>query len=402
MKLLHTSDWHLGHRLHEQSQYEEQSLFLAWLHQYINQYQIDVLLISGDVFDNGTPSSQSLKLYYDFLVQLSTTHCKHIIITGGNHDSPGTLNAPKELLEALSIKVVGKATEDVKEEVFKLNVDQEEIIIAAVPYLRDQDIRKAVAGESFEDLSERYKKALTHHYTEIAEYCDSINTDRIPVVAMGHLFAVGGSISESEQNIYVGNLGHIGAQDFPKTFDYIALGHLHRPQVVGGESHIRYCGSPYILSFSEVNNQKKLICLEMEENAIKEIQEVDVPQFRAVSRVHGNIEECITQLNEIKSNTFGLKPWIEVVLDNESNTNIGHAEIYKAVEPLDLEVLKVTLKNQRKTMGLEQLIDDSKKIKALSPIDVFKLKCQEQDFNIEENQDILDAFSEILEKVKNH
>ena len=174
MRILHTSDWHLGHRLHEQPQFEEQSLFLAWLNEYIVNNQIEILLISGDIFDSRTPSSQSLKMYYDFLIKLTKTTCQHIVITGGNHDSPGTLNAPKELLEALSIKVVGKSTEDPKDEVFKLFTDTEEIIIAAVPYLRDQDIRRAIAGEAFSEITERYKKALTSHYTQVAEYCTSL------------------------------------------------------------------------------------------------------------------------------------------------------------------------------------------------------------------------------------
>jgi len=108
MKILHTADWHLGHRLHEQSQLEEQTLFLNWIENYIIEQKIDILLISGDIFDTGSPSNQSLEMYYNFLVKLTATTCKSIIITGGNHDSAGTLNAPKHILNALSIKVVGK------------------------------------------------------------------------------------------------------------------------------------------------------------------------------------------------------------------------------------------------------------------------------------------------------
>ena len=256
MKILHTSDWHLGHRLYEQSQYEEQSAFLRWLKQCIIEQNIDILLVSGDIYDTGVPSTQSQKLYYDFLVGLQNTNCKHIVITGGNHDAPGTINAPKALLEALNIKVVGRATENPKDEVFKLQVQQEEIIVAAVPYLRDQDIRRAVAGESFDQIENRYKQALTNHYNTVGEYCKHINTNQSLVIAMGHLFAIGGSVSDSEQNIYVGNLGHIGANDFHPIFNYIALGHLHKPQIVGKQEHIRYSGSPNILSFSEVGYKK--------------------------------------------------------------------------------------------------------------------------------------------------
>ena len=151
MKILHTADWHLGHRLHEQSQQEEQTLFLSWIENYIIKEKIDVLLISGDIFDTGSPSNQSLEMYYNFLVKLKATSCKSIVITGGNHDSAGTLNAPKHLLDALSIKVVGKATENIEDEVFEIEVNGEKVIIGAVPYLRDGDIRRAVAGESFDE-----------------------------------------------------------------------------------------------------------------------------------------------------------------------------------------------------------------------------------------------------------
>ncbi|MGY0427018.1 MAG: metallophosphoesterase family protein, partial [Polaribacter sp.] len=120
MKILHTADWHLGHRLCERSQEEEQILFLSWIEEYISNQKIDVLLISGDIFDTGSPSNKSLEIYYNFLVKLKATTCKYVIITGGNHDSAGTLNAPKHILDALSIKVVGKATENIEDEVFKI------------------------------------------------------------------------------------------------------------------------------------------------------------------------------------------------------------------------------------------------------------------------------------------
>src|ERR1035437_5315019 len=140
MKILHTSDWHLGHRLLDQSQYEEQFRFLNWLEEYINDNQVDILLISGDIFDTNVPSTQSQKLYYDFLISLKKTSCQQVIITGGNHDAPGTINAPRELLKALSIKVVGKVTELIEEGVFEIDISEEKIIVAAVPFLRDQDI----------------------------------------------------------------------------------------------------------------------------------------------------------------------------------------------------------------------------------------------------------------------
>ncbi|MCD8443468.1 exonuclease SbcCD subunit D C-terminal domain-containing protein [Tenacibaculum finnmarkense] len=399
MKILHTADWHLGHRLHEHSQLEEQTLFLAWIENHISNEKIDLLLISGDIFDTSSPSNQSLTMYYNFLVKLQKTSCKNIIITGGNHDSPGTLNAPKELLNALSIKVVGKATEKIADEVFEININDEKVLIGAVPYLRDGDIRRAVAGESFDDLTDKYKKALINHYQEIAIESEKINSSNAPVIAMGHLFATGGSVSDSEQNIYVGTLGHIGAQDFPTYFDYVALGHLHRPQIVGENDKIRYSGSPNILSFSELTYDKKIIVLEISANKISNIDDVIVPNFREFYKLKGSMDDCIAKFPNIISNSYQLKPWVEIVLDQDNTIQTDELKI--ASEAYDFEILKITLKNQRKIKGIEELLADATSIKELVPTEVFKLKCEEMDFDLDQNQQVWDAFNEVLQAVKN-
>lgn len=399
MKILHTADWHLGHRLHEQSQVAEQTLFLSWLETCIIEQNIDILLVSGDVFDTGSPSNQSLEMYYSFLVKLQATSCKSIIITGGNHDSPGTLNAPKHILNALSIKVVGKATEHIEDEVFKIDMNGEKLVIAAVPYLRDGDIRRAVAGETFDELIDKYKTALINHYQEAAEQCRLINTDHAPVIAMGHLFAMGGSISDSEQNIYVGTLGHIGAEDFPTYFDYIALGHLHRPQIVGENNKVRYSGSPNVLSFSEINYDKKVIVLTIDNNKIASIDDVIVPAFRNFYKLVGTMAECIEQFPNIVSNDYGLTPWVEIAL-NESHT-VNTENLQKAAENYTFEILKTALKTQRKQKGIEELLAETKSIKELLPTEVFKLKCKEIGFDLENRPEVADAFNEILQAVKN-
>jgi len=399
MKILHTADWHLGHRLHEQSQLEEQVLFLNWVECYIIKEKIDVLLISGDIFDIGSPSNQYRTLYYSFLVKLKATSCKSVIITGGNHDSPGMLNAPKDLLDALSIKVVGKATENIEDEVFEVEVNGEKVIIGAVPYLRDGDIRRAAAGESFEELTDKYKRALINHYESSAEQCKLINTSNAPVIAMGHLFAMGGSASDSEQNIYVGTLGRIGAEDFPAYFDYVALGHLHRPQVVGKNDKIRYSGSPHILSFSEINYDKKVVVLTIKNNKISTIKDEVVPCFRAFYKLEGTIEACIEAFPDVISNAYELTPWVEIVLDEKHSINTD--DLKKAAEKYSFEVLKTTLKNQRRTKGIEELLNETKSIKELKPTEVFELKCKEMGFDLKERPEVWDAFNEVLQSVRN-
>lgn len=399
MKILHTADWHLGHRLHENSQFEEQTLFLNWIENYITEQEIDVLLISGDIFDTGSPSNQSLELYYNFLVKLKTTTCNAIVITGGNHDSPGTLNAPKHLLDALAIKVIGKATENIEDEVFEIELNNEKIVVAAVPYLRDGDIRRAVAGESFDELIDKYKTALINHYKSASDQAKLINTTNAPVIAMGHLFATGGSVSDSEQNIYVGSLGHIGAEDFPTYFDYVALGHLHRPQIIGDNDKIRYSGSPNILSFSELNYDKKVIILTVENNTITTIEDVIVPNFRAFYKLNGTINECINQFSNCVPNVYKLTPWVEIIL-NEENT-INTDDLKKVSDTYPFDILKISLKKQRKIKGIEELLENTKSIKELLPTEVFKLKCEEMGYDLKQKPEVWDAFNEVLQAVKN-
>ncbi len=398
MKLLHTSDWHLGHRLHEQSQYEEQQCFLNWLIHFVDEQKVDVLLVAGDIFDTGTPSAQSLALYYNFLMNLKATCCKHVVITGGNHDAPGTLNAPKEILKALNIHVVGKATDELADEVLEIEVNGEKVIVAAVPYLRDQDIRRAVAGESFSDIGDRYKNALIKHYQQVAGYCEEVNVDNCPVIGMGHLFAVGGTTSDSEQTIYVGNAGDIGADDFPSTFDYIALGHLHRYQSI--KDKIRYCGTPYVLSFSEVNHQKKIVTLEIENNTISHITDHELPVFRIISQVKGSLNECITELNLLASRQEELMPYAEVILLSNDNEALAFSDIHEAVKDLDVRVLKVSFDKEKERW--DRLLESplAKEIKDFSPLEVFRLKCEEQDFDIKARPEIEDAFHEILQLAK--
>lgn len=397
MKILHTADWHLGHRLLEQTQFEEQHKFLDWLLQTIIDHNIDIVLLSGDVFDTGVPSTQSQKLYYDFLIRLKTTNCTHIVITGGNHDAPGTLNAPKALLEHLSIHVVGKATENPEDEVLKLSVKDEEVVIAAVPYLRDQDIRRAIAGEDITQIEERYKTALINHYNAVAEVCQAVKTKKTPVIAMGHLFAIGSTTSDSEQTIYIGNLGDIGADDFPKLFDYIALGHLHRPQKVGKYAHIRYSGSPNTLSFSEVGYDKKVILLETEESKISTIEQLTIPTFRTLMKIKGTPEKCKAEIIKAGERKAELTPWIEIILDSPIHNKVETEELHRIAKDHQVEILKISLKNAREAIGLDLLMSNTLAVKELSPIDVFKQKCKEEAFDLKEQPEILDAFHEALQ-----
>ena len=270
LTILHTSDWHLGRRLYGRRRYDEFATFLNWLTDTITDQKVDVLIVAGDIFDTMTPSNRAQALYYEFLGTVSKSCCQHVVIVAGNHDSPTFLDAPSQLLKFLNVHVVGTACEDVSDEVLILhdNSNLPYCIIAAVPYLRDRDVRSSRAGESMDSKDASVISGICAHYDAVANVAKAHQQDiiktharHIPIIATGHLFAAGGSTTADDgvRDLYVGNLGKISAEMFSPYFDYVALGHLHVPQRVGGREHIRYSGSPIAMGFGEARQQKQVL-----------------------------------------------------------------------------------------------------------------------------------------------
>ena len=269
LTLLHTSDWHLGRRLYGKPRYDEFKQFLDWQLQTLREQKVDVLLIAGDIFDTTAPSNQAQNLYYDFLSHVCHTDCRHVIIVAGNHDSASFLEAPKQLLKAFNIHIIGSMTDTPTDEVITLSdkAGQPELIVMAVPYLRDRDVRTVGHGERLDDKERKLAQGIKAHYAQIADIAMAQQAQlkakykrTIPIVATGHLFTVGGQTMEGDgvRDLYVGSLGSIGAEIFHPQIDYVALGHLHIPQAVGGQPHIRYAGSPIAMGFGESRQQKQV------------------------------------------------------------------------------------------------------------------------------------------------
>lgn len=276
LTILHTSDWHLGRRLYGRMRYEEFEAFLSWLQETISAHKVDVLIVAGDIFDTMTPSNRAQALYYEFLGKVSKLCCEHIVIVAGNHDSPTFLDAPSKVLKFLNVHVIGTACDDLNDEVLVLDAidGTPHCIIAAVPYLRDRDVRGSHAGESADSKDTNVIKGIRAHYDEVAsiakarqEHLSDAHQRHIPIIATGHLFAAGSKTTEDDgvRDLYVGSLGQISADMFDDGFDYVALGHLHVPQRVGGCEHIRYSGSPIAMGFGEAKQQKQVLLVEFGE-----------------------------------------------------------------------------------------------------------------------------------------
>ena len=203
MRVLHTSDWHLGQKFIGRDRSDECRLALDWLLQTIVQEHIDLLVVSGDIFDITTPSNAAQALYYRFLSGLLNSSCRHIVVVGGNHDSPGLLEAPKQLLQALNIHLVGGQTETPEEQLLVLKDanGQPEAVVAAVPFLRDGRYRSSIAEESAYARIDRIKNALRQHYQQMGELAQPWKNKNIPILATGHLYAYGAETHKDQANI---------------------------------------------------------------------------------------------------------------------------------------------------------------------------------------------------------
>ena len=284
MRILHTADWHIGQRLHERSRLDEHQQFLDWLLETIQKRKVDLLLVSGDIFDTSLPSAEATNLYYRFLYRLFDETDAYAVVTAGNHDSSQHLEAPREFLEMGKIYVVGLATEPAKC-VLPFPPDNPRVMVAAVPYFLESDLQH-LSYETEADRNERYRGWLKAFYAD----CVACMPAELPKVLMGHLFVQGGKVTDSERNIQIGGATAIHASDFPDGVNYVALGHLHRPQAIKGAAYpIRYSGSPIPLRFNESNYRKAVYLLELSDDGMLALDEtIEIPVFKELCTVEGD------------------------------------------------------------------------------------------------------------------
>ena len=401
MKILHTSDWHLGRSLYGRKRYEEFSAFLDWLVQTIENEKVDALLVAGDVFDTSTPSNRAQELYYRFLCRVAASCCRHVVVIAGNHDSPSFLNAPKELLRVLNVYVVGSMTDALEDEVFVLHTDDKpEAIVCAVPYLRDKDIRTVEPGETINDKNARLVEGLKKHYVDVCAIAEkkqaelkSAGHDGIPIIAMGHLFTAGGRTVDGDgvRELYVGSLAHVGEEVFPSSIDYLALGHLHVPQVVGSAEHIRYCGSPIPMGYGEAAQEKKVVLVEFNSTR-QNIQELLVPCFQELVRIVGSLDDIRTRLKELK--TKESSAWLEIEYTGNNIISNLREMLDEAVAGSAMEIRRI--KNRRVMDRVISMVAEDETLDDLDTGDVFT-RCLDA-FKVldEDREELTVSYNEII------
>ncbi len=400
MKILHTADWHIGKKLHKHELSRDFDLFIQWLCETIEHQEIEVLLVSGDVFDLANPSSEARTQYYRALMDLRNLNCK-IILTGGNHDSPAMLDAPREVLRELDVHIIGGLPENLEDIIIpvKNKEGKIEIVIAALPYLRDADLRTATNGHTYEDRLEAIRQGIQTSFRKAGEICQN-HYPQIPAIALGHLFAAGAETSESERDIQIGNQAAFNALQFGEYFKYIALGHIHKPQRVNAAVPTYYSGSPIPLSFSERRDGKRVLLISPEENFIPE--SISVPSFRKLLKVIGTLEELQEELKNL-TNDSKLDSLIEVVLTEEQydvNKIYSFDELVTNFNTPGFEIVKHRTSFSEQTRGASELYQNSTQLEDLTPREVFLELIKKHKYEPETHRELMNAFDELLEEVQ--
>lgn len=405
MKILHTSDWHLGRSLYGRKRHEEFSEFLHWLSTTIENESIDALLVAGDIFDTSTPSNRAQEMYYRFLCRVAGSCCRHIVVIAGNHDSPSFLDAPKELLRALNVYVVGAVTEDLEDEVIVLHDRQghPEAIICAIPYLRDKDIRTVEPGETIDDKNVKLVLGLKNHYEKVcglAEQKQAAFTkdghQDVPIIGMGHLFTAGGKTVDGDgvRELYVGSLAHVGQDVFPESMDYLALGHLHVPQTVGDSAHIRYCGSPIPMGYGEAAQEKKVIIATFN-TTTPAIEELSVPCFQPLERIVGSLGDIHARVEQLKQD--GSNAWLEIeYTGSEIGSNLREM-LEETMTDSSMEIRRI--KNKRLIDRVISGIHENETLDDLDVQQVFDRCLDTFEVDPEERAQLTHSYNEIIKSL---
>ena len=422
MKILHTSDWHLGRSLYGRKRYEEFSAFLDWLVQTIESEKVDALLVAGDVFDTSTPSNRAQELYYRFLCRVAASCCRHVVVIAGNHDSPSFLNAPKELLRALNVYVVGSMTDVLEDEVIPildfglLNADcegdainlEKSAIICAIPYLRDKDVRTVEPGETIDDKNRKLVEGIKAHYAEVVKIAERKREEiirqsaiknpqsQIPIVAMGHLFTAGGKTVDGDgvRELYVGSLAHVGAEVFPAAIDYLALGHLHVPQAVGSAEHIRYCGSPIPMGYGEATQEKKVVLIEFN-STTPNIQELPVPCFQELVRIVGSLDDINAKLEALKKRKSAA--WLEIEYTGSDIIGNLREMLDEAMADSAMEIRRI--KNRRVMDRVISTVAEDETLDDLDAGDVFTRCLDAFEVPDEDREELTVSYNEIIKSL---
>lgn len=373
MRILHTSDWHLGKRLFKLDRIDEHARFLNWLISQLITKDIDLLLIAGDIFDTPTPPHQSLEMFYEFLHRVSVETKAQTLIIAGNHDSGLLLEAPAKILHTHRVKVWGKLSQNIEDHWMSVNIKGESLDICAIPFFRSYELLPNGEGDALEVLKKYLSKSKS-----------------APQLLMLHHLAGIFEAAGSEQVISL-----TGVESIPKEvidgFDYVALGHIHKPQKISSKAY--YSGSPIPMRFSETH-PKSLMSLELK-NGVMEVEKIEIPLARALYVVKANEINWREKVNELEA-LSELTPMVEVQMHLTQPVMGLIDEIKEAIVKKNMELLSY-LPNYT---GAEKKERRHERLFELSPLEVFQEFYKHKYPDAPEVPiDLSEDFKELIQKV---
>lgn len=400
MKIIHTADWHIGKVLHKEPLNDDIRMFFDWLEAYIYAEVPDVLLISGDIYDFANPSNKDQEMYYSMLSRLAKTGIT-TIITGGNHDSVSLLNAPKPLLKNFKIHVLGGIDENLEKHIIPIKNKDGNLacVILAVPFLRERDLKTADTADKMTNDIDSVSLAVKSYYDRWVEMAQEKYGNDAPIIAMGHLFMRGSLTSDGEREIHVGNLQGIESKYIHSDIAYLALGHIHKPQRIGGNDRMRYSGSPVYLDFSEIKYQKQIVIVEIDDEQIKVVPE-SVPKFRQLLRLNGSMEEVKDSLTQFE-NKYPLQALVEldIVESGYSQAIIHQLEDLVNTPHPDYKVIKYKISSSiKENNGIPDFIQ-SGHFEQISPLQMLEKKLENEEIDDNVRDGLLRQYQEIIESL---
>jgi len=390
MRIIHTSDWHLGQYFYGKSRASEHQHFLTWLLAQVKVHDIDAIIVAGDIFDTATPPSYARQMYFNFISEIQSLDCQ-LVILAGNHDSVSMLAESKELLSALSTRVIASVSDlekkdNLAEQVFVLKNSHQapKAVICAVPFIRPRDVVKSQQGQSASDKSKSLQQAIVDHYQTLFEHAQQLVKEsklELPIIATGHLTALGVTSTDSVRDIYIGTLEALPSNAFPQA-DYIALGHIHRSQKVGKTEHIRYCGSPIALSFDEAKQDKRVLLVEFKANNLSSVTDLIVPCSQPMAMVKTSlpklsqaVEKLLAELNLNQDSSQKL--WLDIELDDSDRLSDLQSRIETLVADFPVEILLVRRAKQVRQQ-LMQAQQNNSTLSELTLDEVFSSRLQQE------------------------
>ena len=387
MKILHTSDWHLGAMFHSQKRNEEFDKVLEWLLDIIKKENIEAIIIAGDIFDSNLPSNRATEQYYSFLAGARLAGVRSLIVTAGNHDSASFLEAPGEILKHLNVYVTGRISPLEPESVI-IPLENSEgataAVVCAVPYLRESDIRKAGSGEDIEVQENKRLEGILAYYQAVCARAEKLYP-QIPVIVTGHFFADEANYYNSLQAVPVGKL--------PENISYLALGHLHAFQQIKSRINAWYSGSLLQMNFKEQPEVKKVLILDTD-NLKEAPQAIQVPSFQRIETVSGSLKELKKKIKELQES--GESVWLHAV-----NTGDFYAKLQSDLAELCSvgEVKLITCENSQANPALGQLQHRaSEKLVEMTPRTVFERLLK--DMTDEHRLELIGAFDEACRRLE--